>query len=373
MNFLDLYKKISNIDSGLNENQLLDECPCQDAAESGHPKQQDSVNMNVTINGQGANGIRDLMDILRNINDAAGDEEHAVVIGEPDEEPAEPEITFEPDEPEEDDSANVLFTDDYENSVPGGSDKMTYAIDAVIGMGDDLHGKGKEAAKQAGGGNPWNVKESLVNQLRGHYKEIKERKLNEAFSGHDSGDVIRGMKRDHDEWSAEKSAGEDEPARKQFDERMYYFVTNKEKFIMSNGYPKVVTGEEKAKRYAQAIRKNDPNYEKYRSLIWGTKNALINDLRNGKLDPTHLEKFLGPVDDKAPYVPAAKPAAKPAAQAAAPVASSAPSNAGGKIYHKVPFNQKDAAKSEGMRWDPDAKKWYHMDAGRSAKSQFPKI
>lgn len=172
MNFLNLYKKISNINNGLNESEQLDECPCQDEMQSSQPKQQDSVNMNVSINGQGANGIRDLMNILRNIDD----EESSVIINQPAEKHDSSNET-------DDESDPVLFTDEYENSVPGGSDTMTYAIDSVIGMGDDLHGKGKEAAKQAGGGNPWNVKESLINQLKDLYEEVKRTPLMDGRDG----------------------------------------------------------------------------------------------------------------------------------------------------------------------------------------------
>ena len=39
------------------------------------PKQQDNVTMNVSMNGSGAGGIRDLMDILRNLEDAGGSDE----------------------------------------------------------------------------------------------------------------------------------------------------------------------------------------------------------------------------------------------------------------------------------------------------------
>ncbi len=44
-----------------------------------------------------------------------------------------------------------------------------------------------------------------------------------------------------------------------------------------------------------------------------------------------------------------------------------------KIYHKVSYKDKDEAKAEGMRWDGDAKKWYHTSADRSEKSKFKKL
>lgn len=43
-----------------------------------------------------------------------------------------------------------------------------------------------------------------------------------------------------------------------------------------------------------------------------------------------------------------------------------------KIYHKVAFKDKDAAKAEGMRYDGDKKKWYHTSAHKSNASKFVK-
>lgn len=41
-----------------------------------------------------------------------------------------------------------------------------------------------------------------------------------------------------------------------------------------------------------------------------------------------------------------------------------------RLYHVVPFAKKDEAKAEGMRWDPDVKRWYHTDPTKSAASKF---
>ena len=173
MNFTDLYKKITNIEQGLNENELL-ECPCEEGP-MAQAKQQDSVNMNVSINGQGANGIRDLMDILRNIekvDDDGGTQD--ILVGEPEQgnqDSDEIEFDIEPSHHDEE----PLMTDEYENSPIGASDAAVYGISAVTAMGDDMFSKGKEAKKQAGGGNPWNVSESLVNNLHKLYSQIKQR------------------------------------------------------------------------------------------------------------------------------------------------------------------------------------------------------
>ena len=44
----------------------------------------------------------------------------------------------------------------------------------------------------------------------------------------------------------------------------------------------------------------------------------------------------------------------------------------GRIYHVVPFAQKEQAKAEGMRWDAGAKKWYHTSASKSEFSAWSK-
>lgn len=44
-----------------------------------------------------------------------------------------------------------------------------------------------------------------------------------------------------------------------------------------------------------------------------------------------------------------------------------------KHYHTVPFKDKEHAKGEGMKWDKDKGKWYHMDAGKSTTSKFKKL
>ena len=52
MNFNDIYKKIADIDKGISESVVNE---CGDMAGSHEPaKQQDSVNMNISINGQGS-------------------------------------------------------------------------------------------------------------------------------------------------------------------------------------------------------------------------------------------------------------------------------------------------------------------------------
>ena len=118
----------------------------------GSPKQSDSVTMNLSMNGSGAGGIRDLMDILRNLdgdqasNDAGAD----IVLGV------------------EEDGADGNFTNATTEPNP-----TTYDMDAVLPTGDDIHSKGREALKVNGGGNP--LAETLMARLSAHYQSIKER------------------------------------------------------------------------------------------------------------------------------------------------------------------------------------------------------
>jgi hypothetical protein len=71
MNFNELYKKIAELDNRpMTESDILESC--------GSPMgpsptaQQDTVSMSVNMNGSGAGGIRDLMAILKNIEDTDG-------------------------------------------------------------------------------------------------------------------------------------------------------------------------------------------------------------------------------------------------------------------------------------------------------------
>ena len=184
MNFSDLYKKIVRLDEGLTECGM-------DQPEA--PKQQDTVSMNVSMNGSGENGIRDLLRVLRDIENldgkAGGDDQ---LFGEPHE--------LGHEEP--------VMGDSYENSMPGGSDKTTLDISSVLPTGDDLASKGKEAPKQAGGGNPWNVNESAIAaKLSQHYEEVKSRNnVTEGYWGWDPPDEDPEV----DAWGIERDIEEAE-------------------------------------------------------------------------------------------------------------------------------------------------------------------
>lgn len=70
MNFNELYRKIAEIDKHPTSD-IAETCgmsPMSSPMSSPMP-QQDNVNMNVNMSGSGAGGIRDLMAILKNIED----------------------------------------------------------------------------------------------------------------------------------------------------------------------------------------------------------------------------------------------------------------------------------------------------------------
>ena len=158
-------RKIYQTITLLNEGRELSECPSQDAMP---PSQTDVVTMNVNMNAQGASGIRDLMQILKNIEDT--DKE--------DEEP-EIELVSLPGELGDFDNNKAnsdrdVIDDSYSNSADR---TVTMDIDAVTGTGDDMHSKGgPEPRKPAGGGNPYrSVDEGIVRRLNNLYSEIKGR------------------------------------------------------------------------------------------------------------------------------------------------------------------------------------------------------
>ena len=124
--------------------------------QSSPMKQQDNVTMNVSMNGTGAGGIRDLMGILKNIEQADSD------------------------------NGNVVFgTEEFANEP----NEKVAPISAVTPTGNDIHSKGGEAEKVNGGGNPMGVDEALVSRLASHYQSIKEagekKTMSRAAKGHE--------------------------------------------------------------------------------------------------------------------------------------------------------------------------------------------
>jgi hypothetical protein len=119
------------------------------------------------MNGSGAGGIRDLMAILKNIENSEHDHGD-VLVGEPSEQEPIMGAIVQSMGHEHD------MGEEYENSVDGGSEPEVYGIDAVTQTGDDMHSKGLEAPPVNGGGNP--MQEALISRLAQMYDEIKEGK-----------------------------------------------------------------------------------------------------------------------------------------------------------------------------------------------------
>jgi hypothetical protein len=132
------------------------------------PPQQDSVSMNVSLNGAGAQGVRDLMDILHNIEagaDHGNKHDHQEpIMGDMIDAMAHEEQVGE--EFDADDGET------WANSSYGDSGHHTHGIDSVITTGNDMLSKGGERAKVNGGGNP--MQEALISRLSQLYQEIKE-------------------------------------------------------------------------------------------------------------------------------------------------------------------------------------------------------
>lgn len=284
MNFEDLMKKLQSIEEGTTTALPIaptkDDQPGAGAGDEGAgagdegieecgemgpetPKQQDNVTMNVSMNGSGAGGIQDLINILKNIEQGTS--------------PADDK----PDHGHSD--VDALFGDSYGNSAPGSSEEELLGVDAVIPTGDDLASKGGEAPKQAGGGNPWNISESVIAaDLSKLYEEIKSRndesygrqrrslnpnsfsdanKIQQSWARADSydshGNNLRGG---HDEY-IDDPYGHKEAARiRDRDSGPWYLEING-KILHVKGEPKVFDWKKGANNYALAILKKRPELQ----------------------------------------------------------------------------------------------------------------
>jgi hypothetical protein len=184
MNFQDLMSKIREIDERVTENtasepqdpdnnatpdspndqvligeKSVEECgdmmPMM-AMQHAQPAQQDTVTMNVSLNGSGAGGVRDLMDILHKIEQGGGEQDAGsdeILVG------------LEADEDVSDGGFGAATT------TP---DTHVEPIASVLKKGPDMHGNmGDHRQRQTG--LPRAQMESLVSNLSSLYQEIKER------------------------------------------------------------------------------------------------------------------------------------------------------------------------------------------------------
>lgn len=140
----------------------------------GDHGQSDSVTMNISMNGSGSGGIRDLMNILRNIDnvgephanhsDDSADDLLFGVEGESatDGATSSGSIATVPRQAEE----------EFANAQAGAPGPESMPVAAVLSTGDDLASKGEERPKVNGGGNP--MQENLKQHLNDLYQKIKE-------------------------------------------------------------------------------------------------------------------------------------------------------------------------------------------------------
>lgn len=155
MNFIDLMKKMAELEQPVAE-EKVEECGMTPPPQL--PEQQDSVTMNVSMTGSGAGGIRDLLDVLKDIDrkedsEGFGDKDMDVIIKKMgDHEMIDDDFANEPDEVYQSDVSAVTH--------PAGA--------AEINGGD-------HRPRQAGlpSGRP--TVESLRPQLESLYNEIKNR------------------------------------------------------------------------------------------------------------------------------------------------------------------------------------------------------
>jgi hypothetical protein len=148
--------KSAEKDDRIKDESMGDVEECGDMPMAGaisSPGQSDSVTMSVSMNGSGDGGIRDLMNILKGIEN----------VGEPHGDHDETDVVFGSE------------MEEFANSMAGASSQETMPISAVTDIGSNDGRGDHEAEKVNGGGNPYNqVSEELVSQLSSLYQEIKE-------------------------------------------------------------------------------------------------------------------------------------------------------------------------------------------------------
>ena len=145
------------------EEDGLEECG-GDMMPMGSPRQQDNVSMNLSMNGSGAGGIRDLLDILKSLDGEGSDQSD---LGD----------LIDKMDSGHSDHKDVIIggeMDEFANSpaTTKNPDPQYAPASRMTATGDDMHSKGAEAPKVNGGGNP--MQEQLVSKLAMMYDEIKK-------------------------------------------------------------------------------------------------------------------------------------------------------------------------------------------------------
>jgi hypothetical protein len=195
MNLKDLIAKMDSIEEGIEV--IGGPIPMP------HTEQPSTVTMNVSMNGSGADGIKNLMAVLRDIENG-GDAplnsapHHAHSQGS-EEEPIMGDMIAQMTHNQEENMEEVMDDDAemYGNSAHGNSGHHTHGVDAVTFSGDDMN-RSKHSYKHnyRGGDNPMNMQESLQARLMAMYQTIKEERTEEKD---DKGNVVRW--KEEGEWT----------------------------------------------------------------------------------------------------------------------------------------------------------------------------
>lgn len=145
--------------------QEMDECgmsPMGMPSPMGMSKQQDNVSMNINMTGSGSGGIRDLMDILRNIEQGADDHGGHDHDDGLDMKIGGPALMMKKD---------PVLGDEWDNS-PDPETKPAGAFPSDTG--NDMHRPKGAFPATAGGNNPMAL-ENIIARLDRLYTEVKEK------------------------------------------------------------------------------------------------------------------------------------------------------------------------------------------------------
>ena len=152
--------------AGKMDEEIVDECGMMgDIGAATAPKQQDSVSMNVSMNGSGAGGIRDLLNVLKDIQNGPSDKMSGddMDMG-PDmdsDTAAGPDVLLKKNI----DSMAQAIDDDFGNSAIGDEGPKMGGVDMVTHDGDDLHKQKGAYPKASGGDNAMRLKDGATYKL----------------------------------------------------------------------------------------------------------------------------------------------------------------------------------------------------------------
>lgn len=205
MNFQELAEKLKRIDENVETQvQECGEMPGMMGAMPSAPAQQDTVSMNVSMNAQGAGGIRDLMNVLKDIQDGPDHGPASALTGEPHsaEIDADPEldIAMPPEHGGEADVQVVHLGNDevedeaYDNEPDAAYQSNDYMQQTLAGGADEPQKMTKGGYNQSDnaltmaavlpvaamvGRMKEGLEEGLVTSLQAMYEEVKARKEKE--------------------------------------------------------------------------------------------------------------------------------------------------------------------------------------------------